>query len=141
MGMALASARRALLAGEVPVGACLVWGERSLTAHNHVIAHTDPTAHAEMEIIRAAASQWPAWSAAESRLYVTVEPCPMCLGACHYAGIHDIVYAVSLADFHQLTGGELMAPLQGDATLTGACCRDESWELLQTWAARQAASA
>ena len=70
-------------------------------------------------------------------MYVTVEPCPMCIAACHYAGIREIVYAASLADFHEITGDELLAPLASGALLTGGCRREESLELLRAWAARR----
>jgi tRNA(Arg) A34 adenosine deaminase TadA len=137
MGAALAAARRALLAGEVPVGACLVRGEHRVAAHNGVISSGDPTAHAELEVIRTAARDWRRWPADPGRLYVTVEPCPMCIGACHYAGIREIVFAAGLNDFHRITGTELLAPLASDALLRGGCCREDSLELLRTWAERR----
>ena len=64
----------------------------------------------------------------------------MCLAACHYAGIREIVYAASLADFHDITGAELLSTLASPALLTGGCCREESLALLRTWAARRAAT-
>lgn len=137
MAAALEAARRALLAGEAPIGACLVWNEQRLAVHNRVVSGRDPTAHAEMLVIREAARQWRGWQADESRLYVTVEPCPMCVAACHYAGIREIVYAASLADFHEITGDELMSALPSDALLTGGCCREQSMDLLKAWAARR----
>jgi len=141
MAAALDAARRALMAGEAPIGACLVGAEGSVAVHNRVVSDRDPTAHAEIQAIRDAAKQWPDWDAAAARLYVTVEPCPMCIAACHYAGIREIVYAASLADFHEITGAELLAPLSSAALLTGGCRREESLELLRTWAARRAATA
>lgn len=140
MDAALDVARRALLAGEVPIGACLVCGDRSLAVANRVVSTQDPTAHAEIQVIRAAAKQWRDWEPGACRLYVTVEPCPMCIAACHYAGIREIVYAVSLADFNELSGDELLAPVASGALLTGGCRRDASLELLRTWAARRGAS-
>ncbi len=140
MAAALDAARRALMAGEAPIGACLVGTEGSLTVHNRVVSDRDPTAHAEIQAIREAASQWRSWEPGASRLYVTVEPCPMCLAACHYAGIREIVYAASLADFHEITGAELLMPLASEALLSGGCRREDSLELLRTWAARRAAT-
>lgn len=140
MAGALDAARRALMAGEAPIGARLVCGGRSLTAHNRVVSDRDPTAHAEIQAIRDAGRQWRDWQPGNSRLYVTVEPCPMCLAACHYAGIREIVYAASLADFHDITGAELLSTLASPALLTGGCCREESLALLRTWAARRAAT-
>ena len=141
MGAALEAGRRALLAGEAPIGACIDWEGRRVSSHNRVVSDRDPTAHAEMLVIREAAREWRDWQAVASRLYVTVEPCPMCIAACHYAGIREIVYAASLADFHAITGDELLATLPSDALLTGGCCRDESMELLQAWAARRPGAA
>lgn len=141
MAAALEAARRALMAGEVPVGACLVGDQGMVAVHNRVVSDRDPTAHAEIQAIREAARQWRQWDAAASRLYVTVEPCPMCIAACHYAGIRQIVYAASLADFHEISGDELLTPLASTALLTGGCRREESLELLRTWAARRAATA
>jgi tRNA(Arg) A34 adenosine deaminase TadA len=140
MDAALDAARRALLAGEVPVGACLVAGERSVVAHNRVISDRDPTAHAELLVIRAAAREWREWPAS-CQLYVTVEPCPMCIGACHYAGIREIFFAASLDDFHRITGTELLAPIASDALLTGGCRRDDSLTLLRAWARRRGGAA
>ncbi len=141
MAAALDAARRALMAGEAPIGACLVGTEGSLTAQNRVVSDRDPTAHAEIQAIREAARQWHHWDPGASRLFVTVEPCPMCIAACHYAGIREIVYAASLADFHEITGAELLMPLASEALLTGGCRREDSLELLRTWAARRAATA
>lgn len=141
MAAALEAARRALLAGEVPIGASLVCGERRLATHNRVVSDRDPTAHAEVHAIREAGRQWRDWEPGASRLYVTVEPCPMCIAACHYAGVREIVYAASLADFHEITGNELLSTLASPALLTGGVCRKESLELLQAWADRRVASA
>ena len=141
MGAALDSARNALLAGEAPIGACIAWGDREIVAHNRVISDRDPTAHAELVAIREATRQWRGWDPGASRLYVTVEPCPMCVAACHYAGVREIVYAASLADFHAITGTELLSTLSTSALLTGGCRRDDSLELLRAWAGRRARQA
>lgn len=141
MGAALDAARRALVAGEAPIGACLVTDTDTVVVHNRVVSDRDPTAHAEIQAIREATRRWRHWDPGASRLYVTVEPCPMCIAACHYAGIREIVYAASLADFHEITGDELLTPLASGALLTGGCRREESRELLRTWAARRAATA
>ena len=90
MAVALEQARLALLAGEAPVGACLVDGDGVIAARNGVIGGPDPTAHAELNVIREAARQRRCLGFAGARLYVTVEPCAMCLAACHYAGIDEI---------------------------------------------------
>ena len=141
MGLALEQARQALLAGEAPVGACLVHDAEVTTGRNGVIAGLDPTAHAEMQVIREAARATRRLRLDGARLFVTVEPCAMCRGACVYAGIADIVYAASLDDLQAITGREAQAPEPPAATLrmTGGLMRAESLELLRAWAARQTA--
>jgi tRNA(Arg) A34 adenosine deaminase TadA len=108
MDAALAAARQALALGEPPVGACIVMdGATIAAAHNGVIGGPDATAHAEILAIRAACRQQHAARLDGCTLYATVEPCPMCLAACHYAGITRVVYGASLADLHGITGSEL----------------------------------
>ncbi|BDG15709.1 MULTISPECIES: tRNA lysidine(34) synthetase TilS [Thermus] len=86
MGLALAEAKEALAQGEVPVGAVLVVGERLYRAHNRVEAEGDPTAHAEMLLLRQAGKE-----ARGGRMYVTLEPCLMCQHALNQAGV-EVVY-------------------------------------------------
>ena len=82
MKQALAQAEQAALAGEVPVGAVVVKGDRCLAAAaNTTRADADPTAHAELKVLREAAKVLGDWRLADCTLYVTLEPCPMCLGA------------------------------------------------------------
>ncbi|HIP77264.1 MAG TPA: nucleoside deaminase, partial [Kiloniellaceae bacterium] len=81
--------------GEVPVGAVLVDGKDGTVlarAHNRVITDSDPTAHAEILAIRAAAAQLGAPRLAEADLYVTLEPCPMCATAISFARIRRLVF-------------------------------------------------
>ena len=108
MRAALEAARRGLLAGEPPVGACLVRdGEIVVTASNGVIGELDATAHAEIRVIREACRQLRSLTLTGCTLYATVEPCPMCLSACHYAGIDAVVFGAALEDMQGVTGGEL----------------------------------
>lgn len=82
MREALREAELASAAGEVPVGAVIVDGEKVVArAHNLVETQHDATCHAEMLVIREAARLSGAWRLANLSLYVTLEPCPMCLGA------------------------------------------------------------
>ncbi len=95
MAEALAEARAAAAAGEVPVGAVLVDGRDGTVlarAHNRVITDSDPTAHAEILAIRAAAALTGAPRLAEAELYVTLEPCPMCATAISFARIRRLVF-------------------------------------------------
>lgn len=93
MGLALDEARRALTEGEVPVGAVLARGDEVLArAHNLREQTGDPTAHAEMLALRAAARQTGDWRLSECTLYVTLEPCAMCAGAILNARLARVVF-------------------------------------------------
>ena len=93
MTAAIAEARRAEAEGEVPVGAIAVAGGQIVGAgHNRPIGLGDPTAHAEILAIRSAASQLKAYRLAEVSIYVTLEPCVMCVGAMVNARISRVVY-------------------------------------------------
>ena len=82
MRQALREAQRAGEAGEVPIGAVVVHQWRIIgRGHNRTVALVDPTAHAEMIAITAAATALGSWRLEECTLYVTLEPCPMCAGA------------------------------------------------------------
>ena len=96
MQMALALAARAAEAGEVPVGAVLVRdGEKIAEGWNQPIALTDPTAHAEIVALRAAAQRLGNYRLNDCTLYVTLEPCPMCAGALVQARVKRVVYATA----------------------------------------------
>jgi guanine deaminase len=144
MEVALQVARRGLVAGEPPIGACLVKGGEVIVAlNNAVIGELDITAHAEIRVIREACRQLRVLELSDCRLFVTVEPCPMCISACHYAAISEVIYGARLADMHALTGNELLASqvelLSNDVTkirTTGDCLRDESRSLLEEWAGK-----
>lgn len=93
MEAALAEAREAAAEGEVPVGAVIVWDGRIVgRGHNRVETAQDPTAHAEILAIGAAAQTVKTWRLDEATLYVTLEPCHMCAGASVLARIARIVY-------------------------------------------------
>ena len=93
MGLALDEARAAEALGEVPVGCVLVSGGRVLaTGRNSPIATSDPTAHAEINALRAGARQLENYRLLGTTLYVTLEPCVMCAGAMLHARIERLVY-------------------------------------------------
>ena len=95
MRLALTHAREAGKRGEVPVGAVLVDGASGqiiAAAGNRVEADRDPTAHAELLAIRAAAASLGAPRLAEADLYVTLEPCPMCAAAIGFARIRRLYF-------------------------------------------------
>lgn len=96
MHSALDQARRAMAAGEVPVGAVIVREGRIIAAaHNSRETLHDPTAHAEMIAITQAASELGDWRLEGCTLYVTLEPCPMCAGAILQARIPLVVYGAT----------------------------------------------
>jgi tRNA(adenine34) deaminase len=94
MELALNEAKKAGQIGEVPVGAILVSenGEILSAAHNQTIKRTDPTAHAEIVALREAALEIKNYRLLNTTLYVTVEPCIMCMGAIVHARISRVVY-------------------------------------------------
>ena len=93
MGLALKEAIKAENEGEVPVGAILVKdGLLVAKAHNQPISTNDPTAHAEVQLLRVAGAKLENYRLTGTTLYVTLEPCAMCLGAIMHARIERIVY-------------------------------------------------
>ena len=93
MQAALAQARLAALAGEVPVGAVLVHQGRVVaTGYNTPIAAHDPTAHAEIRALREGAGRLGNYRLEDCELYVTLEPCPMCAGAMLHARLKRVVF-------------------------------------------------
>lgn len=94
MRIALKEARRAQQIDEVPVGAVLVdaSGDLLATACNRTIANTDPTAHAEILALRSAAEKLKNYRLLNTTLYVTIEPCLMCMGAVVHARVARVVY-------------------------------------------------
>jgi tRNA(adenine34) deaminase len=95
MDMALEEARAAAGSGEVPVGAVLVLGEHLVRGRNRVISHSDPTAHAELVVIREAGRLLGNYRLTGSQLFVTLEPCLMCIGAIIQARIGRLVYGAA----------------------------------------------
>ena len=93
MRAALEQARLALASGEVPIGAVVVIdGEVVARAFNQPIAAVDPTAHAEVLALRAAAAHVANYRLIGASLYVTVEPCLMCVGALVHARVREVVF-------------------------------------------------
>ncbi|MBV9261854.1 MAG: nucleoside deaminase [Pseudolabrys sp.] len=93
MQFALDEARAAAARGEVPVGAVLVRGDEMLArAGNRTLVDRDPTAHAEMLVIRAAAARLGSERLLDCDLYVTLEPCAMCAAAMSFARIRRLYF-------------------------------------------------
>ena len=96
MRFALREAERALEKREVPVGAVVVKEGRIIgRGHNLIETLQDPTAHAEMIAITAAAATLTSWRLNDSILYVTLEPCTMCAGAILLARLKTVVYGTA----------------------------------------------
>ena len=116
MARALELARRAEAEGEVPVGAVVVREERIVgEGWNRPIAASDPTAHAEIQAIRSASLELRNYRLTGATLYVTLEPCDMCVGAMFHARIARTVYGATdpkklvLKNQVKLEGGVLAA--------------------------------
>ena len=96
MKIAIYEANLAKNEGEIPVGAILIKNDKLIaSAHNQPIINHDPTAHAEVEVIRKAGKKLKNYRLERSTLYVTLEPCAMCLGAIMHARIERIVFGAS----------------------------------------------
>ena len=93
MREALLEAAAAGAAGDVPVGAVVVLGDRIVgRGRNERELHGDPLAHAEIVALRAAAAELGHWRLDEAELYVTLEPCPMCAGAIVQSRLRSLTY-------------------------------------------------
>jgi len=134
MRLALAEAELAAAAGEVPVGAVMTRdGEVLATGFNQPISASDPTAHAEIVALRRAAEAGGNYRLPGTTLYVTVEPCLMCVGALVLARVARVVYGApepksgaleSLTRAHEL-------PLNHRLEVEGGLLAEESRRLLQ----------
>lgn len=137
MAHALQLAREAESMGEVPVGAVIVEGDEVLAeGMNRTITDSDPTAHAEVVAIRAAAARRGDWRLTGTTLYVTLEPCAMCAGAIVLARIPRVVFA---ADDPKAGMGGSLGDLLRDERLNHRCevhrgvRAEESSELLRAF--------
>lgn len=109
MRAALDEARRALASGEVPIGAVVVIDGRVVaTGFNQPISGVDPTAHAEIVALREAARRIGNYRLTDATLYVTVEPCLMCVGAIVHARVREVVYGTA-----EPKSGALKSAVQG----------------------------
>ncbi|RDB31404.1 tRNA-specific adenosine-34 deaminase [Candidatus Similichlamydia laticola] len=139
MQKALDQARIAFEKGEVPVGAVLVLKEDILAfAHNQVESLFDTTAHAEILALRSAGRKRKNWRLKGASLYVTLEPCPMCMGAILLARLSRLVWAVT----DPRMGGTHYSWAEACSWATppevrGGVLREESLRLLQSFFALQ----
>jgi tRNA(Arg) A34 adenosine deaminase TadA len=99
MLLAIAKAREGIRKGQTPFGACIVRkGKVVACAHNRVWTDSDITAHAEIVALRKACKKLGKLDLSDCVIYSTLEPCPMCFSAIHWARIPFIVYGASIAD-------------------------------------------
>lgn len=138
MKEALTEAEQAAIEGEVPVGAVLVGPDGNILArgHNRPAKLNDPTGHAEILVLREAGSRVENYRLPGHVLYVTLEPCIMCVGALVYARVAMVVYgaqdlkAGAIESVYQIgTDGRLNHRLQ----VVGGVMAEESRELLQAF--------
>lgn len=141
MRRALELARAAEAAGEVPVGAVLVRdGEVIGEGYNRPISSSDPTAHAEMVVLRDAAARVGNYRLPGSELFVTIEPCSMCAGAIVHARVARVVYGA--ADPRTGAAGSVMdllrhPALNHRAEVTAGVCETDCAALLREFFRRR----
>ncbi|RJQ52660.1 MAG: nucleoside deaminase [Desulfobacteraceae bacterium] len=135
MQAALGEARKAGDIGEVPVGAVLVSGSGEVlaAAHNEVILRNDPTAHAEILVMRRSAERIGNYRLLNTTLYVTVEPCVMCMGAAVHARIWKVVFGAP--DLKWGAAGSLYnlaadSRLNHSVEILGGVCEEECKALM-----------
>jgi tRNA(adenine34) deaminase len=141
MRLALAEASRARQAGEVPVGAVVLLEGRVIGAgYNQPIAAVDPTAHAEVVALRAAARALGNYRLTGSVLYVTVEPCLMCVGAMIHARVGEVVFGAP-----EPKAGAVMSACRAHETpglnhrlvVTGGVLEEECRQVMQSFFAER----
>ncbi len=136
MNLAINEAKKAGQKDEVPVGAVLVSGSGDILSqsHNQVITFADPTAHAEISALRNAATKVSNYRLLNTTLYVTIEPCVMCMGAIVHARVARVVFGAN--DLKWGAAGSLYnfaddTRLNHRPEIISGVCRDECRELIQ----------
>jgi len=136
MKLAIKEAKKAGQKDEVPVGAVLVAesGDVLSSSHNQVITLADPTAHAEISALRQAAQKVLNYRLLSTTLYVTIEPCMMCMGAIVHARVARVVFGAQ--DFKWGAAGSLYnfgedVRLNHRPKIIHGVCQDECRELIQ----------
>lgn len=137
MTAALSEAQQAARHGEVPIGCVVTHNNRIIgRGHNRCEALQDPTAHAEIIAITAASEALGSWRLENCTLYATIEPCPMCLGACLNARVPRVVYGApepkagacgSVVDLSQLPA------FNHRLSVTGGVLKDQSADLMRSF--------
>jgi len=141
MRMAIEKAKKGVLKGQTPFGACIVRKGKVLSCeHNTVWKDTDITSHGEVHAIRVACKKAKTIDLSGSILYSTCEPCPMCFSACHWAKIDTIVCGAKISDAKKAGFNELTVSNKRLKTLGGSkvkvvsgFLREENVELFNYW--------
>lgn len=135
MQLALEQAHLAAAKGEVPVGAVLVRHQELLArGHNQPIQSHDPSAHAEIQVLRAAGLSEQNYRLPGTTLYVSLEPCLMCLGAILHARVERLVYAASdtrLGAVNQVLDSDLVTRCNHRLVYTAGVCAQEAGLILK----------
>ena len=135
MRAALEQARLALAAGEVPIGAvAAAGGEIVASGFNRPIGAIDPTAHAEVLVLRSAARRLDNYRLNGVTLYVTVEPCLMCVGALVHARVDEVVFGATepkTGALVSITSAQDTPGLNHRFRVTGGVLEDECRALMQ----------
>lgn len=141
MRRAIQIAEQGIAAGQTPFGAVvLCGGEIVAESHNTVWRDTDPTAHAEVNAIRTAATKLGRIALGGCTMLTTCEPCPMCLSAIHWSRIDRVVYGAAISDAEAAGFGELRFDACKLAAMGGSNLRveagphrDECADLFRKW--------
>ena len=137
MKIAIDEAHLAIDENEIPVGAVLVKDNKLIAqAHNRPIINIDPTAHAEIEVLRMAGKKLRNYRIPKSTLYVTLEPCAMCFGAMIHARIDRVVFGAS--DFKSGVCGSTIdlsseSIFNHQISVSGGLLEDECKNILQSF--------
>jgi len=144
MELAIEEARNGIAHGQTPFGACIVKGDSVIArGHNRVWETTDITAHAEMVAIRQACRKLGTIDLSGCDIYATTEPCPMCFGAIHWAGIGKVFYGTGIADaakagFNEiaLSNADMARMGRSNVKSAGGLLRDECMALFEEFLKR-----
>ena len=141
MAIALEEAELARTEGEVPIGAVAVFEGRLLARdHNRSIQLCDPSAHAEIQVLRTAGSRLSNYRLAGVELYVTLEPCAMCAGALIWSRVSRLIYGASDEKAGAVASrAELLKPglFNHTVAVTAGVCVEECRRLLQEFFAER----
>jgi len=144
MKMAIKEAGQAARSGEVPVGAVLVKGDRVLAEdHNQCIKQSDPTAHAEVLVLRKAGKALRNYRLKDTVMYVTTEPCPMCIFAMIHARVSRLVFGTLEPKFGAVESKFSLLREDGlnhHVEVTGGILEKECTEILKSFFKRKRAS-